>query len=96
MPSACRVRTGAAKELSNDDRQRLIYTKDMLLAPLLPGMEAPPHPMRLGTAEDYYARGPELLAEAGTAEPGSQGSDEEVEAAVDTSVGDPDRAETRS
>ena len=34
----------------------------MLLAPLLPGMEQPPHPMRLGDDEkDYYVRGPELL-----------------------------------
>ena len=46
-------------ELADDDRQRLIYTKDMLLAPLLPGMEQPPHPMRLGDEQDYYARGPE-------------------------------------
>jgi NADH-quinone oxidoreductase subunit I len=42
----------------------LIYTKDMLLAPLLPGMEQPPHPMRLGDEHDYYARGPELLRDA--------------------------------
>jgi NADH-quinone oxidoreductase subunit I len=49
-------------ELADDDRRRLIYTKDMLLAPLLPGMEQPPHPMRLGTDEkDYYVKGPELL-----------------------------------
>jgi NADH-quinone oxidoreductase subunit I len=49
-------------ELADDDRQRLIYTKDMLMAPLLPGMEQPPHPMRLGDDEkDYYVRGPELL-----------------------------------
>jgi len=51
-------------ELADDDRQRLIYTKDMLLAPLLPGMEQPPHPMRLGDEHDYYARGPELLRQA--------------------------------
>jgi NADH-quinone oxidoreductase subunit I len=31
------------------------------LAPLLPGMEQPPHPMRLGeTEQDYYVKGPEL------------------------------------
>jgi NADH-quinone oxidoreductase subunit I len=49
-------------ELADDDRRRLIYTKDMLMAPLLPGMEQPPHPMRLGDDEkDYYVRGPELL-----------------------------------
>jgi NADH-quinone oxidoreductase subunit I len=42
-------------ELALDDRQALIYTKEQLLAPLLPGMEAPPHPQRLGdTAQDYY------------------------------------------
>ena len=29
------------------------------MAPLLPGMEAPPHPMRLGDDEkDYYLRVP--------------------------------------
>jgi NADH-quinone oxidoreductase subunit I len=48
-------------ELADDDRQDLIYTKDMLLAPLLPGMEQPPHPMRLGDDEqDYYVQGPEM------------------------------------
>jgi NADH-quinone oxidoreductase subunit I len=42
-------------ELALDDRQQLIYTKEQLMAPLLPGMEAPPHPMRLGEDEkDYY------------------------------------------
>ena len=48
-------------EIADDDRQRLIYTKDRLLAPLLPGMEQPPHPMRLGDEQDYYVKGPELL-----------------------------------
>ena len=33
-------------------------------APLLPGMEQPPHPMRLGDEHDYYARGPELIRQA--------------------------------
>ena len=42
-------------ELADDSRHDLIYTKDMLLAPLAPGMEQPPHPMRLGTVQDYYA-----------------------------------------
>jgi NADH-quinone oxidoreductase subunit I len=43
-------------ELADDSRQDLIFTKDQLLTPLLPGMEAPPHPMRLGDSEkDYYA-----------------------------------------
>jgi NADH-quinone oxidoreductase subunit I len=42
-------------ELADDSRQDLIFTKTQLLAPLLPGMEQPPHPMRLGeTDQDYY------------------------------------------
>jgi NADH-quinone oxidoreductase subunit I len=47
-------------ELADDNRRDLIYTKEQLMAPLLPGMEAPPHPMRLGNDEkDYYVRDPE-------------------------------------
>lgn len=47
-------------ELADDNRQDLIYTKEDLLAPLLEGMEAPPHPMRLGdTEQDYYLTGPD-------------------------------------
>ncbi|HST66572.1 MAG TPA: NADH-quinone oxidoreductase subunit NuoI [Mycobacteriales bacterium] len=50
-------------ELADDDRQRLIYTKEQLLAPLLPGMEAPPHPMRLGDTEQaYYVDVPDRAA----------------------------------
>ena len=46
-------------ELADDNRQDLIYTKEQLMAPLLPGMEQPPHPMRLGDDEkDYYLREP--------------------------------------
>jgi NADH-quinone oxidoreductase subunit I len=42
-------------ELADDSRYDLIYTKEQLLAPLAEGMEAPPHPMRLGDDEqDYY------------------------------------------
>jgi NADH-quinone oxidoreductase subunit I len=47
--------------LSYDPATTEIYTKDMLMAPLAPGMERPPHPMRLGDEQDYYVRGPELL-----------------------------------
>ena len=44
-------------ELALDNRQDLIFTKEQLMAPLLPGMEATPHPMRLGdTDTDYYVR----------------------------------------
>jgi len=47
--------------MADDDRQRLIFTKEDLMAPLLAGMEQPPHPMRLGeTEQDYYVNGPEL------------------------------------
>ncbi len=46
-------------ELARDNRQDLIFTKEQLLAPLLPGMEQPPHPMRLGdTEKDYYLGAP--------------------------------------
>ena len=53
-------------ELADDNRQDLIYTKEDLLAPLLLGMEQPPHPMRLGeTEQDYYVQGPRLEPERG-------------------------------
>ena len=38
-------------ELADDSRADLIFTKEQLLAPLLPGMDEPPHPMRLGDDE---------------------------------------------
>lgn len=41
-------------ELADDSRASLIYEKSDLLAPLLPGMEQPPHAQLLGTDEDYY------------------------------------------
>ena len=42
-------------ELARDSRKDLIYTKEQLLAPLLPGMEPSPRPTRLGEQEsDYY------------------------------------------
>ena len=44
-------------ELADDNRADLIYEKSDLLAPLLPGMEQPPHPMRLGDDEGDYYRG---------------------------------------
>jgi NADH-quinone oxidoreductase subunit I len=44
-------------ELADDSRNKLIFTKEELLAPLLAGMEQPPHPMRLGdTDTSYYVR----------------------------------------
>jgi NADH-quinone oxidoreductase subunit I len=45
-------------ELADSSRADLIYEKHDLLAPLLPGMEEPPHAMRLGDDEKaYYMRG---------------------------------------
>jgi len=45
-------------EIADDNRESLIWTKEQLLAPLQPGMEAPPHAMRLGDDEkDYYRLG---------------------------------------
>ncbi|MEQ4208095.1 NADH-quinone oxidoreductase subunit NuoI [Actinopolymorpha sp. B17G11] len=44
-------------ELADDSRASLIYEKKDLLAPLLPGMEEPPHPMRIGDDEQDYYRG---------------------------------------
>ena len=45
-------------EYHGEKRGDLYFTKDMLLAPLREGMEAPPHEMRLGdTEEDYYRLG---------------------------------------
>jgi NADH-quinone oxidoreductase subunit I len=42
-------------KLADETRASLIYEKKDLLAPLIPGMEAPPHPRRLGEAEkDYF------------------------------------------
>ena len=42
-------------ELADDSREKLIFTKEDLLAPLLAGMELPPHDMAPGTtAIDYY------------------------------------------
>src|SRR6266568_2299533 len=50
-------------ELADDSRENLIWTKEQLLAPLEPGMEAPPHPMRLGDSEqDYYRQGPSFAS----------------------------------
>ena len=42
-------------ELADNSREKLIFTKDDLLAPLLGGMELPPHAMADGaTEQDYY------------------------------------------
>src|SRR5262245_56121994 len=55
-------------EIADDSRESLIYEKTDLLAPLLPGMEEPPHPMRLGDDEVDYYRG----LTSSSANPGSE------------------------
>ena len=53
-------------EMADDNRGDLIYGKDKLLAPLQPGMVAPPHPMAPGsTDEDYYLGNIGPVADAG-------------------------------
>ena len=52
-------------ELADDSRGSLIYEKDRLLAPLLPGMTAPPHDRELGDDEQAYFLG---LPETGRAD----------------------------
>ena len=44
-------------KLADYSRSKLIFTKEDLLAPLLPGMEQPPHPRRLGDDEQQYFLG---------------------------------------
>jgi NADH-quinone oxidoreductase chain I len=44
-------------ELADDSRESLIYEKQDLLAPLEPGMLAPPHEMPQGKTEKDYYRG---------------------------------------
>ena len=66
-------------EIADDNRESLIWTKEQLVAPLQPGMEAPPHPMRLGETErDYYLLG--ASGEVGNprvAEEGRLGTDDQ-------------------
>jgi hypothetical protein len=60
-------------EIADDSRENLIWTKEQLLVPLVPGMEAPPHPMRLGDDEkDYYRLGAAGLT-VGPRAPGMSG-----------------------
>jgi NADH-quinone oxidoreductase subunit I len=60
-------------EIADDNRESLIWTKEQLLVPLQQGMEAPPHPMRLGDDEkDYYRLGAAGLT-VGASAPGMAG-----------------------
>ena len=65
-------------ELADDNRESLIWTKEQLVVPLLPGQEAPPHPMRLGqTEKDYYLLGTSDATRM--AEPGRTGTSDTSE-----------------
>ncbi|TCN40437.1 NADH-quinone oxidoreductase subunit I [Kribbella orskensis] len=57
-------------ELADRSRESLIYEKKDLLAPLLPGMQEPPHEMLLGTTDKDYYRG--LTGAAVPAEGGAE------------------------
>ncbi|MEY5145333.1 MAG: NADH-quinone oxidoreductase subunit NuoI [Actinomycetota bacterium] len=56
-------------ELADNSRAKLIYEKEDLLAPLLPGMQQPPHDMAAGTTtDDYYSgriKGVDTVAQTG-------------------------------
>ncbi len=70
-------------ELADDSREDLIWTKEQLLAPLEPDMEATPHPMRLGPTErDYYR-----LGSAGPAGPAPGQPEEPVASESDHAQG---------
>jgi NADH-quinone oxidoreductase subunit I len=84
-------------ELADDNRQDLIFTKEQLLAPLLSGMEAPPHPMRLGDSEQAYyvdvldrARSRAADAPPGSAGPTVPASEVSQAGAPVNTGGDPD------
>jgi hypothetical protein len=62
-------------ELADTTRADLIYEKSDLLAPLLPGMEQPPHPMRLGDDDGDYYRGNFAGPTAGTEPMPTRGPD---------------------
>jgi NADH-quinone oxidoreductase subunit I len=75
-------------ELADDDREKLIWTKEQLLAPLSDTMEAPPHPMRLGKDEKaYYLLGGAGIADSGRA-PGMSGPGGKSGAVLDANAVD--------
>jgi NADH-quinone oxidoreductase subunit I len=67
-------------ELADFSRESLIYEKQDLLAPLLPGMEEPPHPMRLGETERDYYLGTGLLQPPAASRAGDRSDNVESEA----------------
>jgi NADH-quinone oxidoreductase chain I len=79
-------------ELADDERAKLIYTKDQLLAPLQEGMVQPPHSMAPGMEErDYFLlkvpqASPEQRAEVAARAAATAAEDEQM-----TSEGGPAR-----
>ncbi|NYH85468.1 NADH-quinone oxidoreductase subunit I [Actinopolymorpha cephalotaxi] len=71
-------------ELADDNRADLIYEKKDLLAPLLPGMEEPPHEMRLGDDEKDYYMGAGLPGWSGRG--GSEQDEKDTKDGNDTNV----------
>src|SRR5438132_1490548 len=67
-------------ELADDNRADLIFTKEQLLAPLTPGMELPPHPMRLADAKDYYRGTPAAHVMSGNTETPAGPATEQIKA----------------
>lgn len=59
-------------ELADFTREKMIYEKQDLLAPLLSGMEQPPHPRRLGDDEQTYFLG---LPSTGEPDPRGESAD---------------------
>ncbi len=53
-------------ELADNSRAKLIFEKEDLLAPLLAGMQQPPHPMAPGKTEQDYYEGTVLGASTST------------------------------
>ena len=66
-------------ELADNNRADLIYEKNDLLAPLLPGMVEPPHEMMISDDHQDYYRGksaadlPDRLGDDGGGQPGTTG-----------------------
>ena len=80
-------------KLADRTREVLIYEKDRLLAPLLTGMEQPPHPRRLGDDEKDYFLGlpasgqPDVRTSAGTSTAATGGATEAAaRSAADTTT----------
>ena len=77
-------------ELADDSREALIYEKQDLLAPMLPGMLAPPHAMVPGTTDTDYYQGSVTGAVPEQATPAAASPLETEHAVVSHDVENPD------